>query len=173
MSPKAWRAPHASQSMGHALSSTKQNSHKDLKIQFLHLILASCARNLLCEFLAKTENLKIRKCKWMPNGLNPALDESLRSFLRLSYSILLVSKIFQLGTANKFERTPSEKPPNTHRIQNNTKHSENGEIHLFEGWKLTRARVSFIGLLGGRAIYFIDLRKWCNPRFSRYHNVYF
>ena len=81
----------------------------------------------------------------MPNGLIPALDESLRSFLRLSYSILLVSKIFPLGTANKFERTPSEKPPNTHRIKNNTKHSENGEIHLFQGWKLTRARVSFIG----------------------------
>ena len=46
------------------------------------------------------------------------------------------------------------KPPNTHRIQNNTKHSENGEIHLFQGWKLTRARVSFIRFLCVWGAYF-------------------
>ena len=41
-----------------------------------------------------------------------------------------------------------------HRIQNNTKHSENGEIHLFQGWKLTRARVSFIRFLCVWGAYF-------------------
>ena len=60
--------------------------------------------------------------QWMPNGLNPALDESLRSFLRLSYSILLVSKIFQLGTANKIAvpRSENHQTPTGSKTTQNT-----------------------------------------------------